>query len=213
MTKTATFIARDNHRDRRLFFFTIQDFMPTQQGQNIIMGVDPGTNVLGYSLLSADKNTIKIISTGVIQLKKTDDHYTRLSIIFQRLTQYILEYHPAAMAIEAPFFGKNVQSMLKLGRAQGAAIVAAAAQGIEVIEYSPRRVKQSITGKGNASKEQVARMLASTLGMETLPKYYDATDALAVAVCHVHSTKKITPAGKQYAGWAEFIQANPGKLK
>lgn len=177
------------------------------------MGVDPGTNILGYSLVSADKNTIKILSTGVIQLKKTDDHYKRLSIIFTKLSEYIRTYKPEAMAIEAPFFGKNVQSMLKLGRAQGAAIVAAASLGIEVIEYSPRRVKQAITGKGNASKEQVAKMLQSTLNMETMPKHFDATDALAVALCHFHSSKRIKAVGKSYSGWSDFIQANPGKVK
>lgn len=177
------------------------------------MGVDPGTNILGYSIVSADKNTIKIIINGVIQLKKTDDHYTRLNIIFEKLTGYIQTYKPEVMAIEAPFFGKNVQSMLKLGRAQGAAIVAASNNGLEVIEYSPKRVKQSITGKGNASKEQVAKMLQSLLQMEVLPKYFDATDALAVAVCHFNSSRKVTVTGKQYKGWQDFIQANPNKLR
>ncbi|HNV98598.1 MAG TPA: crossover junction endodeoxyribonuclease RuvC [Chitinophagales bacterium] len=187
--------------------------MPAQTAPRTIMGVDPGTNILGYSLVSADKNTIKIISTGVIQLKKTDNHYTRLSIIFSRLTEYIQTYKPEAMAVEAPFFGKNVQSMLKLGRAQGAAIVAAASQGIEVIEYSPRRVKQSITGNGNASKEQVAKMLQSVLKMETLPKHFDATDALAVAICHHYSGKRIAQKSSSYSNWADYIEANPGKVK
>lgn len=187
--------------------------MAAASEKKIILGVDPGTNILGYSIVSADKNTIKIIINGVIQLKKTDDHFTRLSIIFEKLSTYIKEYQPVVMAIEAPFFGKNVQSMLKLGRAQGAAIVAAASNGLEVIEYSPRRIKQSITGKGNASKEQVAKMLQSMLHLESMPKYFDETDALAVAVCHVNASKRPAVAGKQYKGWSDFIQANPGKIK
>ena len=177
------------------------------------MGVDPGTNILGYSIISTDKNTIKILINGVIQLKKTDDHFTRLGIIYEKLSVYIRDYKPEAMAIEAPFFGKNVQSMLKLGRAQGAAIIAGINNGLEVIEYSPRKIKQSITGKGNASKEQVAKMLRSILKMEVLPKYYDATDALAAAVCHLNAGKKITPQGRQFKNWSDFIEANPGKIK
>ncbi len=177
------------------------------------MGVDPGTNLLGYSVICADKNTIKILINGVIILKKTDDHYTRLGIIYEKLSGYIQTYKPTAMAIEAPFFGKNVQSMLKLGRAQGAAIVAGATNNLEVIEYSPRRIKQSITGNGNASKEQVARMLQTLLQMTELPKYFDESDALAVAVCHHNSSKKIAVSGKQFKNWNDFVQANPNKVK
>ena len=187
--------------------------MSDKKLQQIIMGVDPGTNILGYSIICADKNTIKILINGVIHLKKTDDHFIRLGIIYEKLTTYIKEYKPDALAIEAPFFGKNVQSMLKLGRAQGAAIIAGVNSNIPVIEYSPRRIKQSITGKGNASKEQVAKMLQSTLQMVELPEYFDATDALAVAVCHFNSGKKISPKGKQFNGWADYISANPAKVK
>ncbi|HRF76405.1 MAG TPA: crossover junction endodeoxyribonuclease RuvC [Chitinophagales bacterium] len=187
--------------------------MSVNSKQQIIMGVDPGTNILGYSIICSDKNTIKILINGVIQLKKTDDHFVRLGIIYTRLCALIKEYQPTAMAIEAPFFGKNVQSMLKLGRAQGAAIVAGASNNIEVIEYSPRRIKQSITGRGNASKEQVAKMLQSTLQLTSLPKYFDETDALAVAVCHINASKKIAVTGKQFKNWSDFIQANPGKVK
>jgi crossover junction endodeoxyribonuclease RuvC len=150
---------------------------------------------------------------GVIILKKTDDHYTRLGIIYEKLSGYIQTYKPTAMAIEAPFFGKNVQSMLKLGRAQGAAIVAGASNNLEVTEYSPRRIKQSITGNGNASKEQVARMLQTLLQMTELPKYFDESDALAVAVCHHNSSKKIAVSGKQFKNWNDFVQANPNKVK
>jgi len=187
--------------------------MAKVSAERIIMGVDPGTNVLGYSIVSADKNTIKIIVNGIIQLKKTEDHFTRLGIIYKKLSAYIVQYQPTVMAIEAPFFGKNVQSMLKLGRAQGAAIVAAASLGIEVAEYSPRRVKQSITGRGNASKEQVAGMLQQLLNLEVMPKYFDATDALAVAICHHNSGGKITVQKKSYAGWEDFIRNNPEKLR
>lgn len=187
--------------------------MSVNSKEQIIMGVDPGTNILGYSIICADKNTIKILINGVIQLKKTDDHYTRLGIIFNRLCSLIDTYHPVAMAIEAPFFGKNVQSMLKLGRAQGAAIVAGASKQLQVVEYSPRRIKQSITGRGNASKEQVAKMLMSTLKIAELPKHFDETDALAVAVCHHNDSKKVTVTGKQFKNWNDFIQANPGKVK
>ncbi len=187
--------------------------MAELNSKRIIMGVDPGTNILGYSIISADKNTIKILINGVIQLKKTDDHYVRLGIIFEKLTAYISEYKPEALAIEAPFYGKNVQSMLKLGRAQGAAIIAGIQQKLEIIEYSPRRIKQSITGKGNASKEQVAKMLQSTLAIDVMPKYFDATDALAVAVCHFNCSNKITATGKQFNGWEDFVLANPNKVK
>ncbi len=177
------------------------------------MGVDPGTNILGYSIISADKNTIKILINGVIQLKKKDDHFLRLGIIYEKLNGYIQIYRPEVLAIEAPFFGKNVQSMLKLGRAQGAAIIAGVNNNLAIIEYSPRRIKQSITGKGNASKEQVAKMLQSTLQMHEMPKYFDATDALAVAVCHFNSSKKIITGGKQFKNWSDFIKENPAKVK
>jgi len=187
--------------------------MSVQNSQQIIMGVDPGTNLLGYSIICADKNTIKILINGVIILKKTDDHYTRLGIIYEKLCGYIQTYKPTIMAIEAPFFGKNVQSMLKLGRAQGAAIVAGSVNKMEVIEYSPRRIKQSITGNGNANKEQVARMLQTLLQMTVLPKYFDESDALAVAVCHHYSSKKIAVGGKPFKSWNDFVQANPNKVK
>lgn len=187
--------------------------MSVNSKQQIIMGVDPGTNILGYSVICADKNTIKILINGVIMLKKTDDHFVRLGIIYSKLCSLIDTYQPLSMAIEAPFFGKNVQSMLKLGRAQGAAIVAGASKSLDVTEYSPRRIKQSITGRGNASKEQVAKMLMSTLNLTELPKYFDETDALAVAVCHYNASKKIAVTGKQFKNWNDFIQANPNKVK
>lgn len=176
------------------------------------MGVDPGTNILGYSIIYADKSNIKILINGVIQLKKTDDHFSRLRIIYDKLNSYIIEFSPSVMAIEAPFFGKNIQSMLKLGRAQGAAIIAGVNNNLEIIEYSPRKIKQSVTGRGNASKEQVAKMMMNTLQMVEMPKHFDATDALAVAICHFNSSKRITPSGKQFKDWSDFVKANPGKL-
>jgi crossover junction endodeoxyribonuclease RuvC len=180
----------------------------------IILGVDPGTNILGYSIIAVDKNNIKIILNGIILLKKQDSHYERLRIIFDRLNKLIVAYKPEILAIEAPFFGKNVQSMLKLGRAQGAAIVAAASLNLNIIEYSPKRIKQSITGNGNASKDQVAKMLQYILKMETLPEYYDETDALAVAVCHVYSNSTDVKVSKtkKTSGWENYVKANPKKI-
>lgn len=147
-------------------------------------------------------------------MEKYDDHYDRLSCIFDRVTELIKSYKPNSLAIEAPFFGKNVQSMLKLGRAQGVAMAAALSFKLPVIEYSPRKIKQSITGNGNASKEQVAAMLQQIIKHEELPKQLDATDALAVAVCHhFQSNSVLGNAGKSYTGWASFVKDNPKRLK
>ena len=179
----------------------------------IILGIDPGTTILGYGLIHIQNKKIELLNFGVVQLQKLENQADKLKRICDRIDGIMDEYKPDEMAIEAPFFGKNVQSMLKLGRAQGAAIVAGASNNIEVIEYSPRRIKQSITGRGNASKEQVAKMLQSTLQLTSLPKYFDETDALAVAVCHINASKKIAVTGKQFKNWNDFIQANPGKVK
>lgn len=178
----------------------------------IILGVDPGTNILGYSIISGDKNTIKILIHGIIRLKKKDDHYARLRIIFDKLNALIVAYGPEILAIEAPFFGKNVQSMLKLGRAQGAAIVAAAYKDLSITEYSPRKIKQSITGNGNASKEQVAKMLQTLCGLTALPDFFDETDALAVAVCHYFASRNGAPQSKKSNSWETFINQNPGRV-
>ncbi|MFN6013286.1 MAG: crossover junction endodeoxyribonuclease RuvC, partial [Flavobacteriales bacterium] len=150
----------------------------------IILGIDPGTTVLGYGLIHIKQNKLHMLNFGVIQLNKLPTHPDKLKRIFDRLDGIIKEYKPDEMAIEAPFFGKNVQSMLKLGRAQGVAIAAGLGNNIPFEEYSPRRIKQSITGNGNASKEQVAAMLQKLLNFQDMPKYLDATDGLAVAVCH-----------------------------
>jgi len=179
--------------------------------EKIIMGIDPGTNLLGYSVICADKNTIKILIHGVIKLKN-NDHFSKLGAIYMQLDDLIRTYQPHILAIEAPFFGKNVQSMLKLGRAQGAAIIAGVNHNLEIAEYSPRKIKQSITGKGNASKEQVAKMLMSIFQIKELPKHYDETDALAAAVCHFNSTKNIVVSNKGFKNWSDFLKSNPGKL-
>ena len=150
----------------------------------IILGIDPGTNVMGYGLISVKGNQLTLIQFGVVHLSKYADHALKLSKIFERISHIIDEYHPDEMAIEAPFFGTNVQSMLKLGRAQGVAIAAAISKQVPIFEYAPKKIKQSVTGSGNASKEQVAAMLSKLLMFQEIPKLLDATDALGVAVCH-----------------------------
>ena len=156
----------------------------------IILGIDPGTTVMGYGLIHVKKNQLHMLNFGVIQLSKLANHPDKLKRILDRLNGLIAEYKPDEMAIEAPFFGKNVQSMLKLGRAQGVAIAACLNHNIPFEEYTPRRIKQSITGSGAASKEQVAAMLQKLLNFQEMPKYLDATDGLAAAVCH-HFSKGI----------------------
>lgn len=176
------------------------------------MGVDPGTTILGYSVICADKNTIKILINGIIKLKSADSHFSRLGSIYNRLDTVIKEYNPDILSIESPFFGKNIQSMLKLGRAQGAAIIAAVNNNLEIAEYSPRKIKQSITGKGNASKEQVAKMLKCIFEIESLPEHYDETDALAAAVCHFNSTRTLIKTSAQFRDWNDYLKSNPQKI-
>jgi len=174
----------------------------------IILGIDPGTTVLGYGLIHIKQNKLHMLNFGVIQLNKLPTHPDKLKRIFDRLDGIIKEYKPDEMAIEAPFFGKNVQSMLKLGRAQGVAIAAGLGNNIPFEEYSPRRIKQSITGNGNASKEQVAAMLQKLLNFQDMPKYLDATDGLAVAVCH-HFSKGLGEHNKSKSGsWESFVRNN-----
>jgi crossover junction endodeoxyribonuclease RuvC len=177
----------------------------------VILGIDPGTVIMGYGLIHIQGKQMKMLSMGVIKLDKMKDHPTRLKKIFDRTVEIIREYHPDEMAIEAPFFGKNVQSMLKLGRAQGVAIAAALSQNIPISEYSPKKIKQSITGNGNASKEQVSGMLENLLEakMEGFP--LDATDGLAAAVCHHFNSSGVSSSSKSYSGWASFIKENPNR--
>jgi crossover junction endodeoxyribonuclease RuvC len=175
----------------------------------IILGIDPGTNVLGYGLIHVKGKKIALINFGIIQLAKLSTHPDKLKKIFERLDAVIKEYKPDEMAIEAPFFGKNVQSMLKLGRAQGVAIAASLSNNVPFEEYTPRRIKQAVTGNGNASKEQVAAMLQTLLCFTDMPKYLDATDGLAVAVCH-HFSKGIGEHNKEKGNkWESFLKANP----
>ena len=180
--------------------------------QKVILGIDPGTNIMGYGLISVTSRNAELIALGVIHLSKIDNHAMKLKTIFEKMILLIDEYHPDELAIEAPFFGKNIQSMLKLGRAQGVAMAAALYRTIPIFEYSPKKIKQSITGSGNASKEQVAAMLQTILKYKETPEYLDATDGLAAALCH-HFQKGATGDGeKNFSGWKSFVAANPGKV-
>lgn len=177
-----------------------------------ILGVDPGTNILGYAVLEVDGKELRVLNFGVFHLEKYEDHHEKLKEIFLQLQEIIETYLPKQLAIEAPFYGKNVQSMLKLGRAQGVAMAAAMTMGLEIQEYAPKKIKQSITGNGNASKEQVAAMLESILKIKITSKHLDATDALGVAVTHYNQTGSILGGQKKHAGWASFVKDNPGKV-
>lgn len=180
--------------------------------EKIILGIDPGTTIMGFGLIKIKGKTMKFMLMHELVLKKYDDHYIKLKHIFERTLELIDAYHPDEIAIEAPFFGKNVQSMLKLGRAQGVAMAAGLSRQVPVTEYSPKKIKMAITGNGNASKEQVAGMLKNTLGLKELPKNLDATDGLAAAVCHFYNQGRIG-VDKSYSGWKSFISQNPDKVK
>jgi len=183
------------------------------------LGIDPGTLFMGYSVIEAKDNSFTIKTIDVLKLSSKKDHYVRLGMIHEKITALLDEFSPDAFAIEAPFFGKNVQSMLKLGRAQGVAIAAAMSRNIPVSEYSPKKVKQSITGNGNADKEQVWKMLQRITSLPDKPKYFDATDALAVALCHHFGNKFVRAGGeagskkKKNGGWESFISANRHRIK
>lgn len=180
--------------------------------ERIILGIDPGTNIMGYGIIKGKGNIPQMISMGIIDLHKMEDHFIKLKHIYDRVIGLIDEYHPDELAIEAPFFGKNVQSMLKLGRAQGTAIAAALSRSIPIFEYAPRKIKLAITGQGNASKEQVASILQHILKFPDLPDDLDATDGLAAALCHFYQNK-ITLGTGAAKTWKEFINKNPDKLK
>lgn len=182
--------------------------------ERIILGVDPGTNLMGYGLLGVDSGKPYMIAMGVIQLSKFESHYMRLHRIYTRIVDICAQYLPDEMAIEAPFFGKNVQSMLKLGRAQGVAMAAALSRQVPITEYEPRKIKMAITGNGAASKEQVREMLRRTLLIpeESLTPQLDATDALAAALCHFYqSSRPQIPSGPK--SWKDFIARNPSRVK
>lgn len=185
--------------------------------EKVIMGIDPGTNMMGYGILNVCGNKVEMIVMGVIELKKYKDMYMRLGKIFERITEIIDSYHPDEIAVEAPFYGKNVQSMLKLGRAQGVAIAAAIQRDIPISEYMPTKIKLAITGNGGASKEQVAGMLQRVLNIsdEIMKIQFDATDALGVAYCHflqmaLSGVKTDTTIAKS---WKEFISKNKSRVR
>ena len=181
--------------------------------EKIILGIDPGTNLMGYGLLKVSNGKAQMITMGVIDLRKFADGYLKLGHIFERVTGIIDGYLPDEMAIEAPFFGKNVQSMLKLGRAQGTAIAAAIHHGVPIHEYAPMKIKMALTGNGGASKEQVAGMLQRLLKIpnEEMSKFMDATDALAAAYCHYMQMGR-PESGKKYRGWKDFVNKNQSKV-
>lgn len=192
------------------------------ENEKIILGIDPGTMVMGYGVIKEVGKNMELLTMGVINLKKLDNQALKLKKIFECVLEIVNEYHPDELAIEAPFFGKNVQSMLKLGRAQGVAMAAALYRDIPIFEYSPKTIKQTITGNGNATKEQVAKMLHFMLKFDEDPEFFDATDAVAAAVCHAidkgkdvnytkHTTEKAKAARKP--DWSQFIAQNPDRIK
>jgi len=178
--------------------------------EKIILGLDPGTNVMGYAVIMVQLSKVKLLQFGVIQLGKYGAHELKLKKIFDRVLTLVDEFKPDQVALEAPFFGKNVQSMLKLGRAQGVAMAAALYREVPITEYAPKKVKQSVTGNGNASKEQVAKMLMQIFSIKEMPKLLDASDALAVAVCHHYQNGMIKNKSKS---WEGFLKDNPGRIK
>lgn len=188
----------------------------------IILGIDPGTRILGFGVIHVLDREVKFVDMGVVNMKKVQDHFVTLKTILNEVTALIDKYNPDELAIEAPFYGKNVQVMLKLGRAQGAAIAAALQRDIPIFEYAPRSVKLAVTGKGAASKEQVSLMAQRILGIDFPQEYLDATDALAIALCHhyqISSPLAVAQAGgkklsgKSKGSWAQFVESNPGRVK
>lgn len=176
-----------------------------------ILGVDPGTNLMGFAVIEINNKQLKTVELGVIRLSKFPRHEERLQRIFERLKQVIFTHKPREMAIEAPFYGKNAQSMLKLGRAQGVAIAAAMTSAVDVQEYAPRKIKQAVTGNGNASKEQVVKMMEQEFKIDLSGHTLDATDALAAAICHYYQTRNQSAGGKNYQGWEAFLKDNPDR--
>lgn len=181
--------------------------------ERIILGIDPGTTIMGYGIIREQStNKAQLITLGILELHKFDDHYTKLKNIFDRTTALIDHFHPTELAVEAPFYGKNVQSMLKLGRAQGTAIAAALSRSMEIHEYAPLKIKMAITGHGNASKEQVAAILQKMFAIADMPTKLNATDGLAAAVCHFYQ-KKIASQTPAARSWKEFIGNNPKRVR
>lgn len=181
--------------------------------EKVILGIDPGTSAMGYAIILCQPRNIQVIEAGALNLNNKQDHFIRIKNIFEFTVEIITKFLPDELAIEAPFYGKNIQSMLKLGRAQGAAISAALSKSLPITEYAPRKVKLSITGRGNASKESVANYLKSILKNDKLPQQHDATDALAVALCHHYQTSSIINTTQKHTNWNDFIKKNPGRVK
>lgn len=183
--------------------------------ETLVLGLDPGTNVMGYAIIAVRGSRPTLIQYGVIHLGKYGDHALKLKKIFERVLSLVEEYKPDHVALEAPFYGKNVQSMLKLGRAQGVAMSAALYREVPITEYAPKKVKQSVTGNGNASKEQVAKMLMQVFNIKEQPKLLDASDALAVALCHYYQQGDITAAkqAKKTTTWTDYFKANPERIQ
>ena len=179
--------------------------------EKIILGIDPGTTIMGFGIIKVIGKKMEFVQMNELLLKKYNDPYIKLKLIFERTIELIDTYQPDEIAIEAPFFGKNVQSMLKLGRSQGVAMAAGLSREIPITEYLPKKIKMAITGNGNASKEQVAFMLKSLLALKTLPKNLDATDGLAAAVCHFYNAEN-TSQGLNYSDWGAFVKQNPSKI-
>ena len=198
---------------QQVFNFKQEQYKIILKGERIILGIDPGTTIMGYGLIKDNGKNASLLHMGVIELYKFKDHYIKLQKIFERVMHLIDHYYPDELAIEAPFYGKNVQSMLKLGRAQGVAIAAALSRGLPVFEYAPRKIKLSITGQGSASKEQVAALLKSLLKIKEFPdSSLDATDGLAAALCHYYQKTNIGD-GSSFKSWKDFMNKNPGKVK
>jgi crossover junction endodeoxyribonuclease RuvC len=193
-----------------LYFCMIAHLMDLKNNR-IILGIDPGTTIMGYGIIGITGNAVELVTLGVLKLNKAEVHALKLKKIFEQTCSLIDQYHPDELAIEAPFYGKNIQSMLKLGRAQGVAIAAALSRSIPVFDYEPRKIKQSITGKGSATKEQVASMLQRLLTIKNMPEHLDATDGLAVAMCHYFQRGK-TEKTEKFTGWKSFLTANPDKI-
>jgi crossover junction endodeoxyribonuclease RuvC len=180
--------------------------------ERIILGIDPGTSLMGYGIIKCIGRDPAMVVMGVIELSKFTNHYLKLRRIFEGTLHLIDQYHPDEMAIEAPFYGKNVQSMLKLGRAQGVAMAAGLYRSLPIFEYAPLKIKLAITGQGNASKEQVAVLLQKYLSIPELPVNLDATDGLAAALCHFYQND-LPATGAKYKSWKEFIAKNPARAK
>ncbi|MBR6279637.1 MAG: crossover junction endodeoxyribonuclease RuvC [Bacteroidales bacterium] len=178
----------------------------------IILGIDPGTNIMGYGVIESTGSKIKCLAVGVLDIHNVEDKYLKLKMIFDRVTGLCKSFKPKALAIEAQFYEKNAQSMLKLGRAQGVAIAAAVTFGVKVTEYEPRKIKLAVTGYGNASKDQVSRMLIGMLNLTEVPDKFDATDALAAAVCHHYQLSNPLANVKGGNSWAAFIANNPQRV-